>query len=160
MGPADDDIGVEQGGINSSDLYKIYNNRQLKDAQESGLGVDLDSCTVAAVGQADDVLLASNDVYELQLLCRLTQTYCDQNNVILEPAKTQLLPLATPDLEQQVKIAELTNNISISGVSVPFTDRLEHVGIIRDKNGNMAHILQRIAQHKKSLASILFAGLQ
>ena len=158
MGPADDDIGVEQGGINSSDLYKIYNNRQLKDAQESGLGVDLDSCTVAAVGQADDVLLASNDVYELQLLCRLTQTYCDQNNVILEPAKTQLLPLATPDLEQQLRIAELTNNISISGVSVPFTDRLEHVGIIRDKNGNMAHILHRIAQHKKSIASILFAG--
>ena len=39
MGPAEDVTGFEQGGVNSSDYYKIYNNEQLKAAQESLLGV-------------------------------------------------------------------------------------------------------------------------
>ena len=158
MGPADDDTGVEQGGINSSDLYKLYNNRQLDDAQGSGCGVDLESCTVTAVGQADDVLLVANDVYELQLLCRLTESYCKQNNVILEPTKTKLLQYALSCHNLEVRLAELTNNVTINDVKVPFNDSLEHVGVIREKNGNLAHILQRIAQHKRSLASILFSG--
>ena len=38
--------------------------------------VDIESCTVAAIGQADDVLLVSNSIYQLQLLCHLTETYC------------------------------------------------------------------------------------
>ena len=38
MGPIHDQRGVEQGGPNSSDHYKIYNNEQLREAQESGLG--------------------------------------------------------------------------------------------------------------------------
>ena len=29
MGPAEDVTGFEQGGINSSDFYKLYNNEQL-----------------------------------------------------------------------------------------------------------------------------------
>ena len=43
MGPAEDVTGFEQGGVNSSDYYKIYNNEQLKVAQESKLGVDIES---------------------------------------------------------------------------------------------------------------------
>ena len=39
MGPIQDECGVEQGGINFSDFYKIYNNEQLNLAQESGFGV-------------------------------------------------------------------------------------------------------------------------
>ena len=49
MGPAKDDTGFEQGGINSSDFYKLYNNNQLKTAHESELGVDIDSCIISAV---------------------------------------------------------------------------------------------------------------
>ena len=158
MGPARDDIGVEQGGINSSDLYKIYNNSQLKDAQESGLGVNLGSCTVAAIGQADDVLLASNDIYELQLLCHLAEVYCKRHNVILEPKKTTLVPFARPDQAILVEHAKATNNVTINGVSVPFSNQMDHVGVLRNINGNMAHVLHRIAQHKKALASIMFSG--
>ena len=35
MGPIRDELGLEQGGPNSSELYKIYNNEQLTTAQES-----------------------------------------------------------------------------------------------------------------------------
>ena len=37
MGPIFDEHGVEQGGINSSDFYKLYNNDLLKTLQESGV---------------------------------------------------------------------------------------------------------------------------
>ena len=57
MGPIHDELGVEQGGPNSSDHYKIYNNEQLAVAQESGLGSLVGEDLVAAVGQADDCVL-------------------------------------------------------------------------------------------------------
>ena len=158
MGPASDDIGVEQGGINSSDFYKIYNNSQLEDAQESGCGVDMESCVVAAIGQADDVLLVSNDIFELQLLCHLTETYCKRHNVNLEPGKTKLVPFSCGKNDIVVKHAECINSVNIDGVLIPFSEKLEHVGVVRDRNGNMAHILNRISQHKKALASVLFSG--
>ena len=66
MGPIEDECGVEQGGINSSDLYKVSNNEQLEIAQKSCLGVPLGPVTISAIGQADDVVLASNDLYSLQ----------------------------------------------------------------------------------------------
>ena len=83
MGPALDDTGFEQGGINSSDFYKLYNNSQLKAAQETEIGVDIDSCVISAIGQADDVILAANDLYDLQLLVRLTENYCEKYRVKL-----------------------------------------------------------------------------
>ena len=78
MGPAKDDAGFEQGGINSSDFYKMYNNEQLVTAQSSELGVDVGSAVISAVGQADDVMLLSNDIYCLRLLVQLTVDYCNK----------------------------------------------------------------------------------
>ena len=76
MGPAEDGTGFEQGGINSSDFYKLYNNEQLKSAQDSRLGVDIGSDVISGIGQADDVMLAASSLYNLQLLVDLTEQYC------------------------------------------------------------------------------------
>ena len=38
MGPVKDTMGVEQGGPNSSDQYKLYNNEQFATAQQSNWG--------------------------------------------------------------------------------------------------------------------------
>ena len=73
LGPAQDKTGFEQGGINSSEFYKLYNNMQLDDAQLSGLGVDLGSIVISAIGQADDVILCSNNIDCLRLLVTLTE---------------------------------------------------------------------------------------
>ena len=93
LGPALDKTGFEQGGINSGDFYKLYNNCQLKRAQFSAHGVDIGSSTVSAIGQADDVLLPANTVDELSLLAKLTESYCANYRVKLVSSKTKLLPL-------------------------------------------------------------------
>ena len=41
MGPICDQLGVEQGGVNSGDFYKIYGKTQSQMAQNSCLGVAL-----------------------------------------------------------------------------------------------------------------------
>ena len=46
LGPAVDKTGFEQGGVNSGDFYKLYNNEQLKSAQDSELGVNIGSSMV------------------------------------------------------------------------------------------------------------------
>ena len=112
LGPAQDITGFEQGGINSGDYYKLYNNTQLLGAQSSCLGVNIGSSTISAVGQADDVILAANSVDSLQLLANLTESYCSSYRVKLVPSKTKLLPLYHPRHEQLVEYARLVNPVT------------------------------------------------
>ena len=159
LGPAPDQTGFEQGGINSGDYYKLYNNIQLKTAQSSGLGVNIGSSTVSAIGLADDVCLASDDIDNLRLLATLTETYCANYRVKLVPSKTKLLPVSTPRHQYLVNYAELVNPVTIGGVPVGFVPEAEHVGVVRSTAGNLPNILQCISSYKKALASVSSAGL-
>ena len=91
MGPIRDELGLEQGGPNSSEHYKIYNNEQLVSAQKSGFGTSIFGFPVAAVGQADDTALISNNIHQLQHLLNLSVLYCNKHQVLLSPGKTKLL---------------------------------------------------------------------
>ena len=159
MGPAHDQTGFEQGGINSGDYYKLYNNEQLKSAQNSQLGVDIGSSTISAIGQADDVILAANNIHDLQLLAKLTESYCARYRVKLVPSKTKLLPLFNQNHHFLVDYAKLINPVRIHDVTVKFVTEAEHVGVLRSTAGNMPNIVKRIAAHKKALASVCCAGL-
>ena len=160
MGPSQDDTGFEQGGINSSDFYKLYNNEQLKTAQYSCLGVHLGTTTVSAIGQADDVFLVSNDIDSLHLLVKLTEIYCAKYRVKLVPSKTKLLAYATQNQTLLVDHAKLINRVTINGVPVPFVTEAEHVGVIRNTiGGNLPNIAHRILAHKKAMGAVLSAGL-
>ena len=68
MGPINDECGLEQGGINSSDFYKIYAKEQLENAQKSELGISLGNLRISAIGQADDTALLANNLQNLQFL--------------------------------------------------------------------------------------------
>ena len=159
IGPSKDITGFEQGGINSGDFYKLYNNEQLNRAQSSCLGVDLGSGIISGVGQADDVILSSNDLNSLGLLARLTEEYCSEYRVKLVAPKTKLLAMYNANHEVLIRYAKLTNRISIDGLKVELVDEAEHVGVLRSTHGNMPHILNRISCHKKALASIGCVGM-
>ena len=159
MGPTSDDTGFEQGGINSSDFYKLYNNEQLITSQMSRLGVNINSGVISAIGQADDVVLVANTIDDLNLLVTITKTYCKKYRVTLVPSKTKLLVYANPEHKHQVDIAQLLNPINIDDVAVKFSNEAEHVGIVRNISGNLPNLLTRINCHKRSLGSLLTAGL-
>ena len=152
-------LDFEQGGINSGDFYKLYNNEQLKIVQASCLGVDIGSSTISGVGQADDVLLAAISLENLKLLARLTENYCSNFRVKLVASKTKLLPVYHKRHDYLVEYAKLVNSVTIDETVVQFVSEAEHVGVVRSSSGNMPNILHRIASHKKALGGVTSAGM-
>ena len=161
MGPSKDDTGFEQGGINSSEFYKLYNNEQLENAQSSKLGIDIKTNVISAIGQADDVVHVANTIDDLRLLVTITEAYCAKYRVKLVPSKTKLLAFATPAKDQlfQVQLAKLLNPVRVDNIPVEFTTEAEHVGIIRSTSGNLPNLLNRIISHRKSIGALLSAGM-
>ena len=165
MGPIKDQLGVEQGGPNSSEFYKIYNNEQLTVAQESGLGTVVSGGSnivsgipVASVGQADDTALLSNDLHQLQCLLDLSLQYCEKHQVKLSAGKTKLLVYSDNNTDY-IKYSKLLSPLHIGDTPIEFASSADHVGVVRAVSGNLPHIHQRILSHKRALAKILSMGL-
>ena len=160
LGPIQDVQGVEQGGVPSGDLYIAYNNEQLDSAQESGLGINIFGCHISAIGQADDCVLLSDEIYFLKNLLQLTLDYCKKYHVKLAPEKTKLLAFSLPKHKPDIEYLNLVNDIKIDGTSINFAPTAEHVGIVRSSDySNLPHILDRISNHKRALFGVLPAGL-
>ena len=147
MGPITDECGVEQGGISSSDYYKVYNNQQLQEAQESLLGVPIGPVTISSIGQADDVVLLSNDIYALQALLDLSLSYCRKNHVTLCSEKTKLQVYSTKSTEMEAFYSKIISPITMDGKQLNFVSETEHVGVVRSNHGNLPHILERFTAH-------------
>ena len=155
MGPINDELGLEQGGCTSSEAYKVYNNDLLKTLQDSEQGVDMgNGLVVSGVGQADDIALMSNDIFNLNNLLYLALNYCKNFNIELCSDKTKLIMLKR-HWDQNILAF---NPIRVNGKQISLSDRAEHVGIIRSEQGNIPNLMNRLSSHKKSLAANLFTG--
>ena len=162
MGPIKDSWGLEQGGKNSSEFYKVYNNDQLEVAQSSQLGVELGGSTplvVSAIGQADDVALVSNEIFALQALLQLSLQYCQHHHVTLRGDKTKLQVFSDFRSDMAAYYAKLVSPITMEGKQVKFAKEVQHVGLTRSPSGNLPHILGRVEAHRKVLAGLLPVGL-
>ena len=155
MGPIRDERGLEQGGCNSSDNYKSYNNDLLKRIQKSQQGVKLgNGLTISGVGQADDVALVSNNIFGLFNILHLALKFCQEFHVELCADKTKLLMLSNNIKNPPIYY----NPLKIYEKRIDFSENAEHVGVIRSTSGNLPHILNRIVAHKNALGAVLFTG--
>ena len=159
MGPIHDEQGLEQGGVSSTDFYKIFGQEQLLTAQASSLGVPLGPLTVSGIGQADDTALVSNNIQHLYYLLHLTNIFCSKYQVQLCSEKTKLQVYHRKDQCLTVDYLKHVNPIKINGEQIEFTDSAEHVGMIRSVSGNLPSILVRITSHKKALGAVLHTGM-
>ena len=159
MGPILDEQGLEQGGVKSSDFYKIFGKEQLVTAQESSLGVPLGPVTVSGIGLADDTALLSNNLRQLYFLLQLTTIFCSKYHVKLCSDKTKLQVHHKKDMKDSVEYWKAVNPIKVNGEPIKFTDVAEHVGVVRSVAGNLPSILTRISSHKNALGAVLHTGL-
>ena len=102
MGPINDSVGVEQGGVNSDKIYKLCNNVQLSSAEQSGLGVDLGSTVVSSLGYEDDAALMAHNLSKVGGLLHLTTQFCQKYHVELVPDKTKLLVFTPPNHQMDI----------------------------------------------------------
>ena len=156
MGPICDEQGLEQGGVNSSDLYKIYGREQLKLAEDSRLGVKLGNLVISGIGQADDTVLVSNDLHNLSYLLELNSVFNRKALVAISQEKTKLQVFRAK--AKRVTLSE-NNHIKINEKIIPFSPVAEHVGVLRSTEGNHPTILSRYSAHKRALASLLHTGI-
>ena len=159
MGPISDERGLEQGGPNSTDFYKIFGEEQLSTAQLSSLGIQLGDLTISGIGQADDTVLISNRIQNLKYLLHLTKIFCSKYQVQLCSDKTKLQAFSTKDMSFTVSYAKTINPIEINNETIEFSENAEHVGMLRSSSGNLLTILTRITAHRKALASVLHTGM-
>ena len=99
MGPILNERGLEQRGINSSDLYKIYAREQLDLAQRSGLGIRMHDITVSGIGQADDTVLISKNIHSLSFLLKLSLDFSEKFQGEISAEKTRLQVFWPPKQE-------------------------------------------------------------
>ena len=160
MGPISDEQGLEQGGCNSSEFYKIFGKEQLEMAQHSELGVPLGDLCISAIGQADDTVLVSNSIYGLQYLLHLTSVFCKRNLVELCADKTKLQAFSKSCHKNSSNVYHLDfNPIKINGKEIPLSPHADHVGVLRSVHGNQPTLLARFAAHRAALASVLHTGI-
>ena len=159
MGPIKDTLGVEQGGMNSDSFYKLINNEQLLVSQNSALGAILGDIIISAIGQADDVVLLSNNIFSLKNLLYLNLKYCDKYMVQLVPDKTKLQVFLPKDLYFLIDYFTSSSPLEISSQRITFSPSAEHVGVIRSPSGNLPNLLNRFRCHNRALGAILSSGL-
>ena len=159
MGPIYDEQGVEQGGINSSDLYKVFGKEQLELAQKSSLGVSLGNLTISGIGQADDTALLTNSIQKLFYLLELTKIFCSKYQVELCAEKTKLQAFSTKSTSFSVTLSMAANPIKINGDDIKLSSTAEHVGLLRCTSGNGPAILERFTAHRKALRGVLQTGM-
>ena len=158
VGPIKDILGVEQGGVNSDNYYKLTNNEQLSTAQETELGVTIHGLTISAIGLADDVALVTQNFNNLENLLHLTLSYCAKYNVDLVPDKTKL-QVFIPKSASVLPSYFTSRSLSIASQKINFVDEAEHVGVVRSVHGNLPHLLNRVSAFKNAMASILPSGI-
>jgi hypothetical protein len=85
--------GVRQGGILSTELYKIYNNTLLEQLEEARRGIYIGSIYCSAPMCADDVALLANTPTDLQIQINIAAEYSRIQRYKLQPSKSMVLPV-------------------------------------------------------------------
>ncbi len=80
--------GVKQGGILSPLLYKLYINNLLVSLQRAALGYHIGPVFAGAPTCADDILLISDDPFQLQAMLQVAHRYSTQHQYQIHPQKS------------------------------------------------------------------------
>ena len=154
MGPILDIRGLEQGGISSSEEYKLYNNEQASSAHSSRLGVKLGNQIISCISLADDAVLLSSNLTDLKNLLLLTSDYCKKYGVDLVPDKTLLLAFNRGDI---LVSPDTPSSVYVNGHELPFSTEAQHLGVLRTtdrSSGNIPSIMDRLTAYRKQLFSL------
>ena len=124
--------GVRQGGILSTDLYKLYGNDQLHRIQGTGEGFHIGDICCAAPTVADDMAFGSSCLKILQALVSITVDNSKMEKYILQPTKRFILEAVTPC--KRARECEPEIKITMGGIKMPVVEEAMHMGILRSRN--------------------------
>ena len=118
--------GVRQGGLLSTDLYKVYINDLLDRMECSGLGAKIGDIDCVSPTCADDVTILAKDSHAMQTLLNMAVEYSNNERYTLQPAKSAVL-IARPSRRQH----PISEHFTIGEIPISTQESVTHLGMIR-----------------------------
>ena len=114
--------GVRQGGILSGLFFNLYVNKILTSLRSSDLGCHLNSMYVGCIMYADDLILLSASVIDLQKMLLICESVATELGIKFNASKSKCLAIGPNLLISPV-------SLQISTIHLPWVDKLEYLGI-------------------------------
>ena len=149
------DQGVKQGGVLSTDLYKLYGNNLFERLTLPGIGAHIGEIPCLAPACADDLVLLSDQKDALQTLVNIAVDHSCLEHYLLQPVKSVLLEIL---LNQKTKDSGDTV-ITMKGQNMPVVTQTMHVGILRSANSQETAVDENIKKARRSIYGLMAAGL-
>ena len=148
--------GVKQGSVISPYLYKLYINNLLKNLAGNNLGMSIGSQYVGSPACADDVILLTQDLNQVQPLLTSASEYAALHDYELHPKKTVITSILKP--KTSIKIPE-ENEWYLNGAKVTQEDSFTHLGLTWKSNSLTPDVDANIQKARRACYSLLKIGL-
>ena len=146
--------GVRQGGVLSTDLFKVYDNGLLDRVQYSGRGAKIGKIGIEAPACADDTTYLSNDAESLQFLINISKDSSDMDGYILQEIKSVVLKM------DSIKNYPEGETWKIGDKDMPVVEQTTHMGIPRSSSDQEMHAVEtNIQKAQRTMYSLMGAGL-
>ena len=150
--------GVRQGGILSTDMYKIYLNPSLNRMSETGEGGKIGEIDCTAPTAADDTAPVTNEPVSLQTLVGTSDDFSRMERYVLQPEKSvvMVIPGGKKSRDTQPDVSGWT----IYGKEMPVVTETMHMGLRRSSISEDITINENIKKSRRSFYSLMSADLQ
>lgn len=148
--------GVRQGGILSTDMYKVYNNKLLDRLESTMLGVKIGGINCVAPTCADDTTLLSRNRSALQTLINISVDYSNMEHYLLQPVKSVVLSVPAPRSKDK---SEDVHQWTLKDEPMPNVPETMHMGIMRSANTEQSATRENIQKARRTLYSLMASGL-
>ncbi len=155
-------VGVRQGGVMSPRLFAIYIHDLIKTISKMKKGLRVGNLSIDIIGYADDILIVSNILLNLQDMLSEIESYCNLHEIKVNGDKTVLMIInkwckrnnkeETMDINQfkpKLQNIELAENYVIKYLGVE----------IEMNHSNKKHIESRCDKALKAAAMIRSRGI-
>ena len=149
--------GIRQGGILSTDLYKVYGNGLLDKLTVSGEGCHIGEISCVAPTVADDLAVTASSLPALQKIVSSSADYSQMERYLLEPVKSVFLAILSQCRDQALKVEDI--NITMNGVQMPVVKEAMHMGIQRSEDSQESAMKHNIEKARRTVYSLMAAGL-
>ncbi|VDI25646.1 Hypothetical predicted protein [Mytilus galloprovincialis] len=150
-------MGVRQGGILSTDLYKLYINPLLDHFQNTTYGMTIGNVNTNNTGCADDIAILSMQPADAQIMVNMALDFANSEGYQLQPKKSVVIKISGNS--NNTKMEE--DNLMMGNTPMPNVEQATHLGIIRTttrKNNIQSNTNENITKARRSAYSLLGAG--
>ena len=149
--------GVRQGGILSTDLYKLYINPLLDRLETSGLGLKIGNISVSNTACADDIALISEIPDEAQTLVNMATDFAFMEGYQLQPTKSVVINVSS----KKNQTYNSKSPLQMGSNNMPFVDNAVHLGIIRTtslRGNTTTNVDENIKKARRSAYGLFSSG--